>query len=428
MKPTQKIQLELYTDKADEFYLSLLKYKLSATPDLKTLQSLADAIHFDKDSWKLWGQTEEQQKKINDKLHDIHIFLLKSKKYSKQYFTISKGSFEEFIQSPFSKDLRNIFFRVDLMQAWRGKEESAEVKAMASAITFFVTALAEAFTRHNKKIQSQTLNPKQALNDNLSFNVKPNKKGNLVVKNGHDTIEMEFFIEKSGEIKKIKAGELENLSGNIVFYIRTKEVTAKIETKGDEIEITRYENVKVKNQQLDLSKATLVDTASTTQQEIEKGLEEDEKGNISFNAAKTDVAETEPKEIAVYNYEEIIQEEQGKKKEEENDKKINFHSSEEVFTEMDKQFTQFLKLPKDSPEKTQARDKIIIQIYELVKQHYPSFTIHAYSTTAGYIASKMNLLDTEEKHGTKLKRNASYRQYLTKTVYNILRANFMIEK
>ena len=101
MKPLKKIQLELYPDKADEFYLSLLKYKLSEKPDLKTLQSLADAIHFDKDSWKSWEQTDERKKKINDKLHDIHIFLLNSKKYSKQYFTVSKENFEEFQKSPF---------------------------------------------------------------------------------------------------------------------------------------------------------------------------------------------------------------------------------------------------------------------------------------------------------------------------------------
>ena len=432
MKPTKKIQLELYPDKADKFYLSLLKYKLSEKPDLKTLQSLADAIHFDKDSWKAWDQTDERKKKINDKLHDIHVFLLNSKKYSKQYFTVSKENFEEFQKSSFAKDLQNIFFMIDLKQAWSGKEESTEVKAMTSAITFFVTALAQSFEEHNKKSRSQTLNPKQAFDDNVSFNIKQGKKGNLVIKNKHDTIEMEFFLEKNGEIKKIKTAELENLAEDSIFYLKTKELTAKIQKTGDKTKVTSYENAEVKNQKLDLSNATIIDTIPIPQGEVVKGMEEDKKGNISFNAAKTNLAEvfgidTKPKEVAVYTYEEALGEEQEKRKEEKNEKKINFHSSQEVFALLDEQFTDFLKLPKDSPEKTQARDKIIIQIYELVKKHYPSFTIHAYSTITGYIASKMDLLDTKEEHDIKAKRNRPYREYLTKTVYNILRANFMIK-
>ena len=97
MKPTQKIQLEIYCDKTEQFYLSLLKYKLSGKKDLELLTALADAVHFDHDSLvKSFELSEIQQKQIHDKLFEIHSYLLKSKKDSADYFTVSKENLEKF--------------------------------------------------------------------------------------------------------------------------------------------------------------------------------------------------------------------------------------------------------------------------------------------------------------------------------------------
>src|ERR1035437_1786361 len=136
MKPLKKIQLEIYPDKEQQFYLSLTKYKLSEKYDEEALKAMADAIHFDKElftsSLKL---SEQQEKKVSDKLFQIHTYLLNSKKDSEDYFTVSKENFEKFKASEFGKGLSNIFFMLEINKDLNGKEESAEVKARTAAFT-----------------------------------------------------------------------------------------------------------------------------------------------------------------------------------------------------------------------------------------------------------------------------------------------------
>lgn len=66
MNPIRKIQIEIYSARADKFYLALLKYKLSGNADTETLKELADAIYFDKDSLanSLIGVKERLQKLV----------------------------------------------------------------------------------------------------------------------------------------------------------------------------------------------------------------------------------------------------------------------------------------------------------------------------------------------------------------------------
>lgn len=100
-------------------------------------------------------------------------------------------------------------------------------------------------------------------------------------------------------------------------------------------------------------------------------------------------------------------------------------SLETVFDLFDKTFISYLRLPKDTAEYIQARDKVIIAVYDLVKKHYPKITLHASSTITGFIGSCLGLFDTEDRH-TDSDRKQPYRKYLRDSVYNILRANSLI--
>ena len=48
MKPTRKIQLDIYSDKLTDFYLALYECKMKDKPSEATLKKLFDAIRFDK--------------------------------------------------------------------------------------------------------------------------------------------------------------------------------------------------------------------------------------------------------------------------------------------------------------------------------------------------------------------------------------------
>ena len=100
MKKTKTIHLEIHPDKVAEFYFSLLRYKTSHQPNIQDLEQMANAIDFDYNS--LLGTlelSEAQKQKIDDKLHSIHTYLLKSRKDSDDYFGVSKEDFERGTES-----------------------------------------------------------------------------------------------------------------------------------------------------------------------------------------------------------------------------------------------------------------------------------------------------------------------------------------
>src|ERR1035437_980891 len=432
---TKKIQLDLYSDKADEFYLSLLKYKLSEKADLEILKKLADAICFDKesviDSLEL---SDAQQKEIHNRLLSIHTFLLGSKKYSSDYFTVSKENFEKFEASEFGKALYDIFFIMEITARWKGKEESAEVKGVAAMWTWMLAGLMQGISDSTGKFLSGALNVAIAFNDPLPLNIKLNKKGNLVAKSDGDTIELEIFAEKNGQIKRIPATDLENYSEENVVYMKHEDITMRIRHTGDNIELTRYD--KVKNQKLDLSKATAVETISLPKEQY-GGVTINDDGSVNYppkgNPPVSEITGETSKPI-IYNHEELLKEQNKDKKEQNKHKdgkqkqnhKSDIQSSASIFAMLDENITSFLKLPKNNPEKVQARDKIIVSIYELLKTHYPQLsTQHSYTTITGYIASRMQLLDSEELHDES-KRKQPYRKYLRDMAYNILAGNSII--
>jgi hypothetical protein len=401
MNPTRKIQLEIYSAKADKFYLALLKNKLSGKADLETLKELADAIHFDKDSLaNSFDLSEEKKKAINNKLSEIHAYLLASKRDSKDYFTVSKENLEKFLESPFGKELYDMFFMMEMMKQWAGKEESAEVKATAAMMSWFISGLMQGMGEAIGKSMSKTVNAAIAFNDKRPFTVKPNKKGNLVFQREDETIETEIYLEKDGAIRKKDFFSENDMSADVTsFFMRSDDTVMQVKEQADHFEITRYENVKAKNRKLDLTKASVIEKISIPKDGVE--------------STEVTVENTEP---IVYNYADMLRQQDNSKE----NASIEVQSQDSIFAMLDENFISYLKLPQSNPEKIQARNKLILGIYELTVKHYSGFTPHAYATITGFIASRMELLDTQAQHD-ETKRTQPYRKYLRDSVTNILK-------
>lgn len=140
MKPTEKIQLEIYKDKIPQFYLALLEIKLKENPSVEILRKLTEAIHLDAASvFNAFEFTQAQQDKLNDKLKAIHAYLLKSRKDSEDYFKVSKENFEQFESSQYGKVLSGQMKYLELIRQWSGKEESAELKALMATLSLFLS-------------------------------------------------------------------------------------------------------------------------------------------------------------------------------------------------------------------------------------------------------------------------------------------------
>lgn len=427
MKPTKKIQLEIYPDKEQEFYFSLMKYKLSPEPDDKDLKTIVDAIHFDNETFaNSFELSQTQEQKIKDKLLDIHTYLLQSKKYSGDYFKISKKNFEEFLQSPLGKRLNEFFFILEITRQWIGKEKSAEVKATAATLSWVVSAFMQTLSQSTGKSMTGAINAGIAMQElqGKEIKVSSGKKGNLLyqLEDDEDAIEVEVFIEKQGQIrKKQHTSDLKNdpdLEDINSIFMKVKEEVIQLKESGNYLECSYYKNAKVKNKLLDLSEAILTETISVPGENIEKNITVTKEGDYIFNPKQPiSVNSGKSTEPVIYNYEEILREESIKK-----DKKSAIQSTASIFTLFDAHITRFLKLTRDNPEKIQARDRIIIDIYKLLKECLPKLSLHVYTTTTGYIASRMELLDTEKQHD-ETSRKQPYRKYLRDNVYNILKSH-----
>lgn len=146
MSKTTKITLEILTGKLPEFYLSLLRYITKG--DAEALKTMADAIHFDYSSILKTMRLDEAKKAVlNEKLRSIHTYLFNSKRDSKDYLAVSRGSFEEFIATDFSRELTYIFWLMEMSRHWTGKGDSIEAKMAVTLLSFATSALIEGFNK-----------------------------------------------------------------------------------------------------------------------------------------------------------------------------------------------------------------------------------------------------------------------------------------
>lgn len=92
-----------------------------------------------------------------------------------------------------------------------------------------------------------------------------------------------------------------------------------------------------------------------------------------------------------------------------------------------KSISKLLRIPINKREEIEARDWIVLGIYDLLKEHYPDITLHVSTTITGYICSTIEILDSEEQHDNS-DRKQPYRKYLKDSIYNILKNHSRILK
>ncbi len=389
MSKTTKITLEIQTDKLPDFYLALIRHKVSPNDSIDTLKIIADAIHFDyKGLTKTIKLDETKQRLLKDKLLSVHAYLYNSKKDSPGYLEVSKNTLEAFEASAFGKELKNSFYLMELSRQWTGKADSTEVQAFIAMYVFSMSLYAETVKTtlyKAKKTNTLILIDKQGTGEQ-EINIVKDEKGRFIIKteDGQD-IEAELFAEKKGQIIKLTESEIAKANNTARIFLKVGDEITLVEKKGDKTEVTPYNNVKIRGNRLDLSSATA--------------------GKISTEPTQPIVIKGDAKEVDARNVK----------------------ADAAMFQQLEQEFRRFLRLPKGAREYTEVRDEIIIGLYHNLAEHYPNLTIHVYTTIAGYIASRMGLLHTQEIYD-ETERKQPYRKYLRDTVYNILKSHHLVKK
>jgi hypothetical protein len=421
MKKTKTIHLEIHPDKVAEFYFSLLRYKISDQPNIQDLEQMANAIDFDYSSLVSTLELSETQKqKIDDKLHSIHKYLLKSKKDSDDYFEVSKEDFERFKASGFIAELYTVFHIMEISKIWMGKEERAEIKAGIATFSYFCLFIGNAI---QQGLSKNLTDPFSLINhDNPPFKLTANESGNFCYNfEDNGNIEFEVFVETNGEIVKT-AIILDNLEAifeaeNITSaFLKSENQSIQIIPTDNSVAIIIYDGVKVENDRLNLTEAKTINTFTVPKEQFEKFYMMKANNTFIYNS-------DEPILPNGIDYSTTSIHDSLDFKKNSNVSKSNSDSDMELFVStfnaLDESFSTFLKLPLNKREETEARDRIIIGVYNLLKKHYPSITLHACSTVTGYISSTIGLLDTEVQHENSC-RKQPYRKYLRDSINNIL--------
>jgi len=421
MKRTKTIHLEIHPDKVAEFYFSLLRYKISDQPNIQDLEQMANAIDFDYNSLiSTLELSEVQKQKIDDKLHSIHTYLIKSKKDSDDYFEVSKENFEKFKASGFIDELYTIFNLMEISKIWTGKEERAEIKAGIATFSYFCLFIARGLEQGLKKV---LFDPLSLINqENPSFKLTTNESGNFIYHFENDRIiEFEVFVEANGEIVKT-AVTLDNLDALFIdeninsVFLRFENHAVQIIPNDNSVSIIVQEGAKVENDRLSVSEATTIHTLILPKEQVEKFYMMKANNTLIYNS-------NEPIIIGNIDYSSTTFQDSLDFKESNDIIKQKFDEDMKLFAStfnsLDEIFSDFLKLPSNKREETEARNRIIISVYDLLKKHYPSITLHARSTVTGYISSTMGLLDTEVQHENSY-RKQPYRKYLRDSINNIL--------
>jgi hypothetical protein len=421
MKKTKTIHLEIHPDKVAEFYFSLLRYKISDQPNIQDLEQMANAIDFDYTS--LVGTlelSETQKQKIDDKLHSIHKYLLKSKKDSDDYFEVSKEDFERFKASNFIVELYTVFHIMEISKIWMGKEERAEIKAGIATFSYFCLFIGNAI---QQGLGKNLTDPFSLINhDNPPFKLTANESGNFCYNfEDNGNIEFEVFVETNGEIVKT-AIILDNLdtifeAENITSaFLKTENQSIQIIPTDNSVAIIIYDGVKVENDRLNLTEAKTINTFTVPKEQFEKFYMMKANNTFIYNSDEPILtSDMDHSSTSIHDSLDF--------KKNSNISKSNSNSDMELFVStfnaLDESFSNFLKLPLNKREETEARDRIIIGVHSLIKKHYPSITLHACSTVTGYISSTIGLLDTEIQHEDSF-RKQPYRKYLRDSINNIL--------
>lgn len=366
MNKTRKIQLEIEEDKITDFYLALLNWKTGDNTEIEALKTIANAIHLDEES--LTNSLEispAQKERIKERMQAIQEFLLKSKKDSEDYYKVSRENLEMFSATAFGKELQSLLYALELNKLLTGQEESVEIKVSIAAFTKFIVSLLNAFAT---TIELPLFENKPGV-----YEVKADKNGYMIYEfgKGDYKIEAGFFIETRKGIKHLHpTNDLLMLSDEEdinTIYLTVGNDAIRLNEKDDEIDIVIYENVKA------------------------------EKGYLYISNASVGHTFTIPKEL--FKNGEI--------------------SESNIFKAIEKEFTRVIKLPANTPEQIESRDRDIMRIYALLGKHYPDITQHTACTVTGYIAASAGLLDSEGIYIIS-DRMGPYRKYLRDTVYNVI--------
>lgn len=436
MKTTQKIQLEIYSDKLADFYMALFACKVQGNPDENTMRKVFDAIKFDKDSFlKFFEPDETQLQKINEKLLAIHQYLLKSKKDSEDYYTVSRENFEKFQLSDFGKELFEMMKMIELFKQWSGKEKTVEVKTAAAIMTTFVTLLMQGLNKAMSKSMNNVINAATAMqkSQHEKYKISANEKGNLLMQFGEEeSLEMELFIEKGGQFVKTDALSENDIDfgKNNSFILKTEEQYLRFKPEADDsYEIIHYENVSVKKEKLDLSKATVKHKITAPKEQSGVEMIEEADGSIIYQRKSIPHENTSESEIQLETTETITLNANhanvNSNRKEIADENLTTENQSSVFTHFDEFLTQFLKLPGNVPEHIETRDKVILGFYELLKKHYPAISRHSTCAITGFICAQTGWMETEDQH-IDSHRKQTYRKYLTDTIGNTLRKHKIV--
>lgn len=406
------VNLKLKTDKELDFYKSLFDLYLNKeNGDLpKELEEILNCIDINEELLnyagnKLFSQDIESVRN----LINIRNRILSQKRKKEPYLKIAKDNLKEFINSSEIAKIKGIISIHHIRNKFLGKENDIEFKVLLAGISTFTLGLTETITSGIENTLPSFINESVNKGEVLN-NLAEHFQNKFASDNRKQTLDNStLYKENNNRLEKIiEATEIDYLTD--VFTIENEVIIQIIESE-NLLKFKHYTSDKVPVNYEDI----LIDQLQCVSS-VEIPIEYVEIMATGQDNNWKDKIDTS--RIIIWN-----------KEDEEDNVKITVEPLENngIYSSFEEMLSPYLKEPKSKEMQLNYRDKVLISIFNTLRDAYPEseITNHVLKNITGYFGAELRLLLTEDEYiDSDIK--GSYNKYLRQSLENLInKYNFM---
>ena len=406
------VNLKLKTDKELDFYKSLFDLYLNKeNGDLpKELEEILNCIDINEELLnyagnKLFSQDIESVRN----LINIRNRILSQKRKKEPYLKIAKDNLKEFINSSEIAKIKGIISIHHIRNKFLGKENDIEFKVLLAGISTFTLGLTETITSGIENTLPSFINESVNKGEVLN-NLAEHFQNKFASDNRKQTLDNStLYKENNNRLEKIiEATEIDYLTD--VFTIENEVIIQIIESE-NLLKFKHYTSDKVPVNYEDI----LIDQLQCVSS-VEIPIEYVEIMATGQDNNWKDKIDTS--RIIIWN-----------KEDEEDNVKITVEPLENngIYSSFEEMLSPYLKEPKSKEIQLNYRDKVLISIFNTLREAYPEseITNHVLKNITGYFGAELRLLLTEDEYiDSDIK--GSYNKYLRQSLENLInKYNFM---
>lgn len=413
-KKLKKITIEINEEHEADFWFTLFRLKAGQMPlDEQALQRLLSAIHLDTENPQtLFTILKSENWRTQERLQNLWRYFNNAQKDSLHYQVIFGNNYEGFIQSSYGQELQLLLTCIEIMLKFRGEEGTANIKIVEALVATFAEQFKEAISSSIKEDLQSDINKALAVQESMQegFQAQFNEEGKLLTyqNESSEAVQSEMYVQIHGVLHRVyHVSQLNDPTIQASYQQIGGQVIETTITAEGECRVTTYDETVISNGVLDLSASTGKITITMPPDAFNHlQIQSDATENWFTIRPKPSIEELHAgTPVAVESIQHVIIEGQ----------KSNSQATKWM-DQIGNAIAPYLALPNNKQEEIEWTDRVIVQIWNQLRRHFPDVSRHSAATIIGFILAQIGILDREERYDSKKK--STHRDYLTNYVIN----------